>query len=346
MRKANSKIDVVVTWVDGCDPEWLAEKSKYDSEVFNRDDSNNSYQRFRDWGLMKYWFRGMEKYMPFVNKIFFITWGHLPEWLNTDNEKLVVVNHKDYIPKEYLPTYNSNVIEMNIHRIKGLSENFIMFNDDTFVVAPAKETQFFKNDLPCDMLIGKVTYNCDILGVFWHCVFNDLGIINKYFGFQRRRLKDIPKWISPVYGYRNMLRNLNKVGFKKVLGFEDQHLVISHKKSVLEKMWELEYDALDKMCHNRFRSPMDINHWLMRYWNFLTGEFEPINLDKVGEFYSLKYEGALDKVCDRIRKQEKPILVINDSLEGFDYQRFLECQKKIVEAFESIFPERSSFELN
>ena len=27
----NSKIDIVVTWVDGNDPEWLAEKKKYDN---------------------------------------------------------------------------------------------------------------------------------------------------------------------------------------------------------------------------------------------------------------------------------------------------------------------------
>ena len=93
---------------------------------------------------MRYWFRGIEKFMPFVNKIFFVTWGHIPEWLNTDNEKLVIVNHRDYIPEKYLPTYNSNVIEMNFHRIKDLSECFVNFNDDMFITDYVTEDYFFK----------------------------------------------------------------------------------------------------------------------------------------------------------------------------------------------------------
>ncbi|MBQ6357217.1 MAG: capsule biosynthesis protein CapK, partial [Solobacterium sp.] len=38
--------------------------------------------RFKDWGLFKYWFRGVEKFAPWVNKIYFITWGHVPTWLD------------------------------------------------------------------------------------------------------------------------------------------------------------------------------------------------------------------------------------------------------------------------
>ena len=60
----------------------------------------------------------------------FVTWGHLPKWLNIDNEKLVIVNHQDYIPEKYLPTFNSNVLDLNMFRIPGLSEQYINFNDE------------------------------------------------------------------------------------------------------------------------------------------------------------------------------------------------------------------------
>ncbi len=345
MKKQNSKIDIVIPWVDGSDPAWLEEKRKFDNSIETiSGDSSNSSQRFRDWGLMRYWFRGIEKYMPWVNKIFFVTWGHIPEWLDTNNEKLVIVKHVDYMPVKYLPTYNSNTILLNFHRIKGLSENFIVFNDDFFAIAPTKEEMFFKNDMPCDMLLSEIMYNYDIKGVFWHVIFNDLGIINKYFGNKRKELKTFSKWVNPAYGFKNMFTNLNKFIFNRVPGFKDQHLAVPYKKSVFEKVWELEYEVLDNACMNKFRSPMDYNEWLMRYWTFLTGEFVPANTWKFGQYMKFNDAETADNVCDAIRRQEKPILVINDTLQGSDEELFMTYKKKISEAFEAILPDKCSFE--
>ena len=69
------EIDFVVTWVDGNDPAWRQEKAKY-SGAGNWDDSE---ERYRDWELLQYWFRGVEQFAPWVRKIHFVTWGHLPE---------------------------------------------------------------------------------------------------------------------------------------------------------------------------------------------------------------------------------------------------------------------------
>ena len=109
----NNKIDFVITWVDGNDPKW----QKENNIVLNSNEEIDK-ERYRDWDNLKYIFRGIEKNAPWVNKIYFITWGHLPKWLNIENEKLIIVNHKDYIPKKYLPTYSSHVLELNLHRIK------------------------------------------------------------------------------------------------------------------------------------------------------------------------------------------------------------------------------------
>ena len=112
-------IDFVIPWVDGTDSQWSQKCSRFLPE-------NSALEecRYRDWGLLKYWFRAVECYAPWVRKIHFVTDGQIPDWLNTEHPKLHVVNHGDYIPKEYLPTFSSHTIELNLHRIAGLSEHF------------------------------------------------------------------------------------------------------------------------------------------------------------------------------------------------------------------------------
>ena len=138
----DNKIDFVVLWVDGSDPEWVEEKNSY---VPGDTTPEIEAARFRDWDNMKYWFRGIEKFAPWVNKIHFVTYGHLPSFLNTENKKLNIVNHKDIIDSAYLPTFNSAAIEVNISKIAGLTDKFVYFNDDTFIMSPMKERDFFVN---------------------------------------------------------------------------------------------------------------------------------------------------------------------------------------------------------
>src|SRR5699024_12847127 len=84
------KIDIVKPWVDINDINWQKEKQKYD----NNDSKDSRDIRYRDWDLLKYLFRGIEKNIPWVNKIHFITWGHIPTWMNQSHEKLNIVKHR------------------------------------------------------------------------------------------------------------------------------------------------------------------------------------------------------------------------------------------------------------
>ena len=104
--------------------------------------------RYRDWETLRYWFRGVEKFAPWVNKIYFVTCGHVPSWLNLDADKLVHVKHSDYIPEEYLPTFSSHPIELNVNRIRGLSEHFVYFNDDTFLCRSIPKEIFYRDGKP------------------------------------------------------------------------------------------------------------------------------------------------------------------------------------------------------
>ena len=105
-RQEDYPVDFVVTWVDGNDPVWQAEKAKYSPH--KTEDARTS--RYRDWDNMQYWFRAVEKFAPWVNKIHFVTYGHLPKWLNTDNPKLHIAKHSEFIPEKYLPTFSARPV--------------------------------------------------------------------------------------------------------------------------------------------------------------------------------------------------------------------------------------------
>ena len=151
-------IDIVIPWVDGADPVWQQERARFQPSS----GADSSAARYRDWDTLRYWFRGIERYAPWVRTIHFITYGHLPAWLNTSNPKLHVVNHRDYIPKEYLPTFSSHTIELNMHRIEGLAEHFLYFNDDVFLNAPTKPEDFFMKGLPADTAVFGIIKNTDV----------------------------------------------------------------------------------------------------------------------------------------------------------------------------------------
>ena len=140
------KIDFVITWVDGTDPKWLAEKLRtlQETDFPETQRTDSSDLRFRnDFDFLRFWFRGVEKFAPWVNQIFFVTYGHLPSWLNLNHPKLKIIRHEDFIPREFLPTFNSHTIENHLHLIPGLSEHFVYFNDDFYLLKATKATDFF-----------------------------------------------------------------------------------------------------------------------------------------------------------------------------------------------------------
>ena len=136
MRKLgeDQKIDFVIAWVDGNDPEWRREKSDRISGISGFDRVDDREERYRDWDNLHYWFRGVEKFAPWVRKIHLVTWGHIPHWLNIEHPKLNIVRHEEFISEKFCPTFNSHTIEWNLHRIPDLSENFVYFNDDIFLL--------------------------------------------------------------------------------------------------------------------------------------------------------------------------------------------------------------------
>ncbi len=138
-------MDIVIPYVNMSDPMWLAQYS-----IFGRCCSIEQFNgvcRFRDTGTFRYVLRSIDIYMPFVDKVFIIlsSPSQIPDWLDTNNPKIRIVYHGDYIPQRFLPTFNSNTIECFLWRIPDLSEYFIYTNDDVFVMKPLKITDLMEN---------------------------------------------------------------------------------------------------------------------------------------------------------------------------------------------------------
>lgn len=147
-------IDIVIPWVHPNDEIW-----KKDFNYWKQKETGNKDAcRYKDWGFIKYVLRSIDKNCPWCRYVFLVLSGpsQIPSWLNTNNPKLKIVYHKDYIPADFLPTFNSNVIELFYSNIEELSENFILCNDDMFFTQKKNEDFFFVNDVPvaCKKIAG------------------------------------------------------------------------------------------------------------------------------------------------------------------------------------------------
>lgn len=326
------KIDFVITWVDDSDPKWLKEKQKYTSNS-NNDDRK---VRYRNYDLLKYWFRSVEKYANWVNKIYFVTYGHIPKWLNTNNKKLVIVNHKDFIPEKYLPTFNSGPIELNLYKIKGLSENFVYFNDDMFITSKVKPIDFFKNNLPRDFAVlnaiiptGKDYYE--------HRLLNNSILINKHFKMKEVIKKHPFKWFNIRYG-KTQIRTLLLLPFCNFSLIKFSHYPVSYKKESFKKIWELDPKMLDLSCQDKIRSINGVNSFVIENYQKVAGQFIPRS-PKFGKYFLLSNNN--DKIIKSIKKQKYKVICINDSDEINDFEK---VKKQLIEAFEVNLSEKSSFE--
>ena len=139
-------IDLVVPYVDSTDPEWVSLFTKYNN--YNKTvEEINAVNRFRGQGdFFRFFFRGIAQNIPWIRTIHLIVQDstQVPRWLNLDNVNIVY--HRDFIPEEFLPTFNSTTIEMFLWNIPNLSEQFIYVNDDFFVINNVSREDLFQTD--------------------------------------------------------------------------------------------------------------------------------------------------------------------------------------------------------
>lgn len=326
-------IDFVITWVDHTDPAWKAKKAEYDGTGAAE---GNTEARYRDWDTLKYWFRGVEKFAPWVRYIYFVTDDQKPVWLNTAHPKLRWVKHRDFIPQEYLPTFNSVAIEWNLHRIEGLSEHFVYFNDDVFLIRETTPEDFFVDGQACDApKLGAITGN----DVFSRTMRNNAALINRNFACKEvikthwrkwsrnQRISDAVKLL--LYGWRdNMPGSMNP------------HIHQAYQKKYFQILWEREYEVIHQTCKHRLRDAADVTAYCVRDWQLFCGAFH--SKKPIGRMFHTASMAYSSEPMEYLTKQKGKVICLND---GEDETAFEQHKQMVIAAFEGLLPERSSFEI-
>ena len=166
-------MDAVIAYVNGCEKVWRTEYNKYGTM------NNFTLFRFYDWGTLRYVLRGISTYMPYIKNVFLLVSNieQVPDYV--DQSKVKIVLHKDYIPEEYLPTFNACTVELFIHNIKELDNEFIFFNDDMITVSPIAYNDLMYNGLPC----LSFTENHSTFGKSaYHIIYNSFDAACLYVG--------------------------------------------------------------------------------------------------------------------------------------------------------------------
>lgn len=329
-------IDFIVYWVDGNDKEWQKKRNQYTASE-TQDTGNN---RYRDWGNLKYLFRGIDKFAPWVHNVYFVTDNQIPKWLNTQCPKLKIINHTDYIPDKYLPTFSSHPIELNFHRIHGLSEQFVVFNDDFFITNYVKPTDFFVNGKPKDIFMEYPVMCGGNTATFPNILANQFNMLGKYFDrkeYKKRLRNKILSFKYGIYCFYNLI--LYALPYPRFFGLLTPHFARPYLKSSFEELWGLENDALDEVCTHKFRSKDDMNVYIFRIWNILKGNFVPGNIFKMGKAFMISEEDSV--VYKAIEQQKYKLICINDECSDQDFERI---KRHIIHSFKIILPEKCGFE--
>lgn len=337
------EIDFVVTWVDSNDPKWQEEFQKYKGITTTADQSK---ARYRDWDFFKYWFRAIEKYAPWVHKVYVITNGTFPSWINCDCQKLVLVKHSDYIPQQFLPTFNSRTIEFYMNRIQGLSEHFVYFNDDMYLNAPVCQEYYFKNGLPCDnnaeTVYNMTAYNPSTRFHISVGLFVNVCVINGHFDRRKVIKQSRRNWygmhLSMIDRVMSFIISRYHQGW--FVGFRRRHIEQPYLKSVFDEAWEKEAGMLTESS-TRFREDATLTPYFFRYWQFASNKFYPVRLKEGRKILIIPEK--ITKILECLKDKRIKSLCLNDTQKCSDEDYDI-IKPILVKAFEEKFPNKSIFE--
>lgn len=222
---AHKPIDVVIAWVDGNDP---VHKKKIDNhlpEGKKKHIPGAQKTRFGNVNELKYCVLSVFTFAPFVRNIFIVTDRQTPPIMEDVKPffpdrvgDIRMVDHQEIFEgfEDFLPVFNSRSIESMIWRIKDLSENFVYFNDDSFLIRPVRPEDWFIDGRP--VIRGQWMPSAAIR-VFWD------KIRSKY---QRQVMGK--KEFEPRASYHTGQWNA-----AKLLGFKWRYFVLDHTPHAVNK---------------------------------------------------------------------------------------------------------------
>lgn len=307
-------IDVVYTWVDGDEPELRAKRARYKGEITEILDKETNSSRYTSHDELKYSLRSLEMYAPFVRNVYIVTDGQTPAWLDTSQDRVRVVDHREIFPDGVLPVFNSHAIETRLHHIPGLSEHYLYLNDDVFFGRPVTPQNFFHGNG-----IVKVPVSPLKIG---------LGEAHGNETATNSASKNVRLLLEDLHG-RFTTNNF-------------MHTPMPQRRDVLLELEELFPGELDQTMRSRFRSPTDIalTAPMHHYQAMLTGRGVP------GQF-SFRYvnvsrEDADDRLADIRDTQRFDCFCLNEVDVPEDARD--EVHQRMVSFLDRYFPFPSSVE--
>lgn len=294
-------VDIVYLWCDSNDKDWKNKKNK-ELQKYNQmlDCDAIDECRFISNDELMYSLRSVEKFVPWINNIYIVTDNQIPDWLDTTNPKIHIVNHSEILPPEALPTFNASAIETSIHKIPNLSEHFLFANDDMFFGNPVDKDFFYdENAEP----------------IFR---FSKRNILNK-------KYKHLFGYMVS-YAYRLVSKNIGKT-----FAHFPHHNIDAYKKSSIEKCVETFKVGFEKTSIQKFRQKDCIQRSVFEYYAIANGEGRAKVVDGIlQKMKSIIMRKPIDslqivlkqKKLSLIEKYNPTLFCLNDSRNTNNADRF------------------------
>lgn len=324
-KKENYPIDLVYLW---CEDNSQRERQRNElKEKFGNKKGINSFQttnkgRFIDNNELKYSLRSVEKYAPWINKIYIVTDNQVPKWLNLNHPKIKIVDHKEIMPESARPSFNASAIETSLANIPNLSEHFLFSNDDMMFGDKVEPGDFFKDGKPIYILGVRLPFEIDTGDNYGFILKNGYDLVETKFA-GKRKLRRKPHHNIDPYTKQNIL-NVNSE-------FRDE---------------------INQTMHSKFRDNRNIQRIIYAYYAILTGN----------GYYKVQTGERLYNLKSKLFGKFKPVSLyvsIHDieqlpkKLEKNNYKLFCtndnefttDCDRaNYRRVMEKIFPDKSAFE--
>ena len=310
-------VDVVYTWVDGTDPEWIARKDAAwtGARAGERHDFAANAGRFVSHDELRYSLRSLEMYADWVRNVYIVTDDQVPAWLNLTHPKVRLVSHRDLFGQAgVLPTFNSHAIESRLHHLSGLAEHFLYLNDDVLFGRPVAPELFFHGNGMTKFFLSTRVIDLD-----------------------GPSIRDLP-----VVSAAKNSRALMESAFEATITHRFQHVAHPLRVSLMAEMEERFPAEFERTAASQFRSPDDVSvaAFLAHYYGFMRGQAVTGVIDY--RYCDISVPKARINLQRLLRGRDADVFCINE-VDSSTVDAL--AQQRILDAFlDAYFPVPSQFE--
>ncbi len=280
-------VDAVYLWVDDSDPRWRARRDAV-RERFTAapppPDGSSAAHLFRDRGELRASLRSLEMYAPWIRHIYLVTDDQRPDWLDTEHPRITVVDHREiFADPGALPSFNSHAIGSQVHRIPGLSDAYLLLNDDVMFARPVSPYDFFT---PTGQL---------------------------RIAFSRSRRPEISREHQSILECaRTNSAELLEQDFGRRPSALFAHVPVPQRRDVATEVAERYAREIATTVRNPFRDASDVvvNSWLHLYTALLTGRAVPSAI-RYG-YFNVGRAGVRARMDDHAYSRRLQVICLND----------------------------------